>query len=86
VQAVPAGSALVVTLGPEPRLAANDVAGRLFALLDAAQIEYALKSSIIRVATSEEPLHVRVSHLRALELEPALAAAVDEILLARPDR
>ncbi|MGZ4625444.1 MAG: TIM-barrel domain-containing protein [Kineosporiaceae bacterium] len=82
---IPAGSSLVVTLGGSPRLADNDVAGRLFALLDAAQIEFALKTTIQRIATSGEPLHVRLAHLAALGLEPALTAAVDEILLARPD-
>jgi hypothetical protein len=83
VTGVPAGAALVVDLGGAPSLVENDVAGRLFALLDAAQIEYRLKTEIHRIATSAEPLHVRVSHLHALGLEPALATAVAEILLAR---
>ncbi|HYJ74667.1 MAG TPA: TIM-barrel domain-containing protein, partial [Kineosporiaceae bacterium] len=83
VTGVPAGAALVVDLGGAPSLVENDVAGRLFALLDAAQMEYRLKTEIHRIATSAEPLHVRVSHLHALGLEPELATAVDEILLAR---
>jgi hypothetical protein len=36
-----------------------------------------------RIATSAAPLHVRISHLHVLGLDPALAGAVDEILLAR---
>jgi alpha-glucosidase (family GH31 glycosyl hydrolase) len=84
VAGVPSGSALVVELGGPPALIANDVRGRLYGLLDAAQIEYQLKTQILGIATSQAPLHVRVSHLHALGLEPALASAVDEILLARP--
>src|SRR3954451_3974986 len=80
---VPAGSVLVVELAGPPTLVDNDVAGRLFALLEAAQIEFWLKTRIHAIATSGAPLHVRVSHLAALGLEPALATAVDEILLAR---
>ena len=80
---VPSGAALVVDLGGEPSLVANDVASRLFRLLDATQVEYRLKTQVHAIATSEAPLHVRVSHLAALGLEPALATAVGEILLAR---
>jgi hypothetical protein len=80
---VPAGSALVIGLGAEPRLAPNDVEARLFAFLEAAQIDYTIKTQVHRIATSHAPLHVRISHLHALVLDPALASAVDEILLAR---
>jgi hypothetical protein len=83
VTGVPAGSALVIEIGPEPSLAQNDVPARLFAFLDAAQIEFTVKTQILRIATSGAPLHVRVSHLHGLGLDPALATAVDEILLAR---
>jgi alpha-glucosidase (family GH31 glycosyl hydrolase) len=84
VDDVPAVASLVVALGAGPRLVDNDVRTRLFALLEAAQIEYVVKSTVLRVATSSQPLHVRVSHLHALGLDDALASAVDEILLARP--
>jgi hypothetical protein len=80
---VPAGSALVIDLGAEPRLAPNDVEARLFAFLEAAQIDYTVKTQVQGIATSDAPLHVRISHLHALGLDPALATAVDEILLAR---
>ena len=71
-----------MSVGARPQLAGNDVPARLFALLDRAQISYAVKSDVLAVATSDAPLAVRVSHLQALELDPALAAAVNEILLA----
>jgi hypothetical protein len=74
---------LAVDLGGPPALVDNDVTGRLFSLLDAAQIEFGLKTRIHAIATSNAPLHIRVSHLAALGLEPVLATAVDEILLAR---
>jgi alpha-glucosidase (family GH31 glycosyl hydrolase) len=83
VMDVPAASALVIDLGAEPRLARNDVGARLFAFLDTAQIDYTIKTEVQRIATSDAPLHVRISHLHALGLDPALATAVDEILLAR---
>jgi hypothetical protein len=84
VDDVPAGAALRIDIGPRPRLRANDVAERLFPLLDRAQIEYETKTQVFRIATSDLPLAVRVSHLLALDLDNALAGAVTEILLAHP--
>ncbi len=77
------GATLTVDLGPDPQLVPNDVAGRLFTLLDRAQISYALKTRIHQIATSDHPLTVRASHLQSLEMDPALATAVGELLLAR---
>lgn len=82
VQDVPATATLRIGLGARPRLRRNDVAGRLFALLDRAQIEYDLKTRVLDAATSERSLAVRLSALQALGLEEALATAVGEILLA----
>jgi len=76
---------LRVQVGPEPVLAANDVHGRLFALLDRAQIAFETKKAVHAVGTSAEPLSVRLSHLQALTLDRALEAAVGEILLARDE-
>ena len=70
-------------VGPDPQLSANDVAARLFALLDRAQISYDLKTRIHQIATSDAPLTVRASHLQSLGLDPALGTAVGELLLAR---
>jgi alpha-glucosidase (family GH31 glycosyl hydrolase) len=83
VPIVPVGAELRVELGPMPRLAANDVRARLFTLLDRAQIEYALKSRILDVATGDQPLALRAARMLDLELEPALAGAVAEVLLAQ---
>lgn len=80
---VPVDATLTVELGPDPQLAPNDVAARLFTLLDRAQIGYDLKARIHQVATSDAPLSVRVSHLQSLPLDPPLAEAVGELLLAR---
>lgn len=81
---VPIGATLTVALGDDPQLVPNDVAARLFALLDRAQISYDLKTRVQSIATSDAPLSVRVSHLQALSLDPALATGVGEVLLARP--
>ncbi|WP_426594632.1 TIM-barrel domain-containing protein [Cellulomonas sp. McL0617] len=86
VDDVPVGEAFTVSVGPRPRLASNDVPTRLFALLDRAQISYDLKSRVLEVATSDAPLAVRISHLQALELDQPMAAAVNELLLARAER
>jgi alpha-glucosidase (family GH31 glycosyl hydrolase) len=83
VDDVRTGSALAVTPSGRPRLADNDVRSRLFALLEPAQIDYRIKSRILAVAASDQPLHVRLSHLHALGLPDTVVAAVDEILLAR---
>ncbi|KQY23470.1 glycoside hydrolase [Cellulomonas sp. Root485] len=83
VDDVPVHATLTVELGPDPQLTANDVAGRLFTLLDRAQISYDLKTRIHQIATSDAPLSVRASHLQSLALDPPLATAVGELLLAR---
>lgn len=83
VDDVPVDATLTVGLGPDPRLTPNDVAARLFTLLDRAQIEYDLKTRIHQIATSDAPLSVRVSHLQSLQLHAPLADAVGELLLAR---
>ena len=55
VDDVPVDATLTVELGPDPQLAPNDVAGRLFTLLDRAQISYDLKTRIHQIATSDAP-------------------------------
>ena len=82
---LPVADSLMVTVGPNPALAANDVSGRLFAMLDRAHIEYETKKRIHTIATSQRPLSVRISHLQALGLDRALDTAVGEILLAATD-
>ncbi len=73
---------LTIMLWPRPVLAPNDVAARLFTLLDAAQIEFSVKERIHATATCAQPLAVRLSRLQALGLDADLQTAVGEILLA----
>ncbi|MBO3095223.1 glycoside hydrolase family 31 protein [Cellulomonas dongxiuzhuiae] len=80
---VPVDATLRVGLGAAPALRPNDVASRLHGILDAAQVGYELKSRVLDVLTSARPLHVRLSHLAALDVPPALRAAVEEVVLAR---
>jgi len=80
---VPVGESFTVSVGADPQLMANDVAGRLFTLLDRAQMSYELKTRIHQIATSDAPLSVRLSHLQSLQVDPPLAHAVGELLLAR---
>lgn len=82
VSDVATSAAVRVDLGPHPRLRANDVPARLFALLDRAQIPYETKTRVLAVATSDRPLGVRVAALQALDLDEPLATAVGEVLLA----
>ena len=83
VEDVPVAEAVDISLGEQPQLPGNDVAGRAFRLLDVAQIDYAIKSRAFEIICSPLPLHVRTSHLQALELAKPLEAALMELLLAR---
>lgn len=80
---VPVGAVVRIGLGPAPTLRPNDVPGRLHRLLDVAQVGYELKSRALAVLTSDRPLHVRLSHLAALPVPPALREALEEVVLAR---
>jgi alpha-glucosidase (family GH31 glycosyl hydrolase) len=82
VDGVPVTGTLRVRLGPNPALTANDVSDRLFTLLDRAHIAYETKKLVHAIATTAQPLSVRLSHLQALALDRALETAVGEILLA----
>lgn len=81
---VAAHQEVVVSFGPGS-LAANDVARLVFELLDRAQIEYDLKWRIHDVVRAEGAVARRAAQVQALGLEPALADAVLELVLARPD-
>ncbi|GAA4605074.1 alpha-glucosidase (family GH31 glycosyl hydrolase) [Actinoplanes octamycinicus] len=85
VDDVPVIATLRVEIGAGPRLGRNDVAGRLFTLLDRAQIEYRTKTLVLEAATGPGPVALRLSRLQALDLDRELAGAVGEILLARAD-
>ncbi|MEO7259677.1 MAG: DUF5110 domain-containing protein, partial [Jatrophihabitantaceae bacterium] len=84
IEDVPVSSAIRVSLGARPRLLANDVEDRLFALVHRAQLPYELKTRLYAGATAKAPLTTRLSQLQALELGAALESAVFELLLAKP--
>jgi len=58
------------------------VEARIFDLLTAAQIEHPLKTRIWQVLQDETDTLRRVSALQVMDLEPALQAALSELLLA----
>ncbi|KGM13375.1 glycoside hydrolase family 31 protein [Cellulomonas bogoriensis] len=82
VEDVPRGSTVRVHLGDGPRLRANDVRARVFAVLDRARIEHATKSRVLEATTCDQPVAARLTHLQALDLDPVLETAVTEILAA----
>jgi hypothetical protein len=71
-----------VKLTGERRASDNRVESRIFEVLATAQIEYPLKDSIWRMLQDESDTLRRVSALQVMELEPALHAALCELLLA----
>jgi hypothetical protein len=81
---VPVGAEVDVVLGAGTRLPEDDAAALASAVLDRAQCGYEVKKHADAVVRSGAPLHVRLSHLQALdELPGPVLAAVTEVLLAR---
>ena len=85
VEDVPVTATIRVSLGERPRLAGNDVEGRLFSLLHQAQLEYLVKTRAYEAATADAPLTTRLAQLQALDLSRPLESAIFELLLAAPD-
>ncbi|WP_138495290.1 glycoside hydrolase family 31 protein [Paenibacillus pinistramenti] len=82
VPEVPVGASFTVRLA-DARLAANNVVGEVFALLDRAQIRFQLKEQLyllVKKASAPAPL---LASLSSMGLEPALYGALCEILCAR---
>lgn len=79
---VPTSEGAVVHLTGERRASDNRVDSRLYDLLSAAQIEYPTKARIWEMLQHESDTLRRVSALRGMGLEPALEAAICELLLA----
>jgi alpha-glucosidase (family GH31 glycosyl hydrolase) len=70
----------LVVVGGEP----DDVAGRVFAVLDRAQMDFVLKAAVLDVVRdAASPAHAALA-LQGLDLSEALLGAVSEILLAHP--
>lgn len=84
VRQVPVDAVLELSAGARVELSAPPVEDVVFRVLDVARIGYDLKTHAYRVATADQPLHVRLTHLAALDLPAAVASAVREALLARP--
>lgn len=82
VSQVPVDGALTVDVGPDPQPTGNDIARRLFALLERAEIEYDRKRDLFELLTADSPLAVRVSGLQSLAVDRDLESALSEILLA----
>jgi alpha-glucosidase (family GH31 glycosyl hydrolase) len=82
---VAAGEGVVLRLVGDTSPAGNrDIPERLFALLDAAQIELSTKDRVHRAVTTHEPARA-IPALAALDLPRPLFTAVVELLLADPD-
>ncbi len=60
----------------------NRVESRVYELLSAAQLEYAVKDAIWAVLTTESTSLRRLAALEAMQLEPALHSALVELILA----
>lgn len=71
-----------VRLQGDTSVATNDVEGRLFAMLDRANIAFAVKGAIWDVVRREDPASAALS-LQSLDLSPELLGAVSELLLAQ---
>lgn len=82
VDGVDSGATLVVEFGDDPRARPADVAARVFALLDRAQIEYERKRDLFDLLTAATPVATRISGLGALAVDRDLESALIEILTA----
>lgn len=71
-----------VSIGADPRPATQDVAGRVFALLNAAQHPYEAKAALLAVATAPRSAAARIAELQALEPPEPLLSALTELLTA----
>ncbi|KLU91577.1 glycoside hydrolase [Magnaporthiopsis poae ATCC 64411] len=82
---VPLGAHIIVELGAAPGFARNDARRRIRAVLDAAQIEYALKEAVWAAlgGDGDEPARLEVvARLAAVDMSEELRAAVMEPLVA----
>jgi len=59
-----------------------DEAATVFAVLDRAYLDHDRKVAAMRAATADEPAVIRLSRVLALDLPPALASALAEVLAA----
>ncbi|GAA1890707.1 TIM-barrel domain-containing protein [Lapillicoccus jejuensis] len=83
VDAVPAGSRLVVGIGADPRRPRDDVRARVVRVLDDAQCAYVLKAQALEVLEKDVPLGARIAQLHAFEAPRSLESALLEVLTAQ---
>ena len=77
-----ATSETAVVVGPDPRPATQDVAGRVFALLNTAQYPYEDKAALWAVVSAPRSAASRLAELQALTPPEPLLSAVTELLTA----
>lgn len=73
---------LSIRLNHRPRLRRTDPYGRLFPIIDAAQVPFADKNKVSDLLKSERSLAIQVGELNALNIDEDLKGAVLELLLA----
>lgn len=79
---VPAGDAVTVTFDGPLTLSDNDVARRVFELVDRAQVPFAEKQGVMAAVLPGRDAGAASRDVLELHLEPALEAAVLELVLA----
>jgi hypothetical protein len=83
VGAVPAGETVTVTFAGPLALGDNDVARRVYELVDRAEVPFAAKDAVARVVQPGRAPAAVARDVVELDLDPVLEAAVLEIVLAR---
>jgi hypothetical protein len=73
----------VIEFGRAPRVARNDVLGRVRAFLADAQIPFHLKAQIQEALEQEPTAGARIAALQSLQVDPPLLLALSELLLAQ---
>ena len=79
---VPAGEAVTVTFEGPLSLSDNDVARRVHELVDRAQVPFAAKQGVVAAVLPGRDAGAASRDVLELHLEPALEAAVLELVLA----
>jgi hypothetical protein len=81
--AVPVSEAVTVTFAGPLTLGDNDVARRVYQLVDRAEVPFAAKDKVVRVVTPGRAPAAIARDVVELGLDPLLEAAVLELVLAR---
>ncbi|PHH60681.1 hypothetical protein CDD81_1367 [Ophiocordyceps australis] len=83
--AVASNSSVMLSLGSDPQLSANDAQALAYPILFDAQVEYNLKDKIGAIMDAKGvPAGVRVSQLESLDMDQDLRLILTEFLLAQP--